>query len=145
MLNQVLVILIVADRAGVVQAHPAGPEYMKQQAGTGLERSARSSSLLHWSPILSLQSSGISDEGLRVLEHMAQMETLTLNRCRISGEGLKALESCPNLRELHLANIPTLDDEGLMHLAGWNSELRLRLTALRADGRQSGPPETKSG
>ena len=58
---------------------------------------------------LSLEGSRVTDEGLRHLARMPQLESLNLTGCSITDAGLRVLRDLPNLERLMLMRTPTGD------------------------------------
>ncbi|WP_218933035.1 leucine-rich repeat domain-containing protein [Roseimaritima multifibrata] len=101
----------------------------------------------------------ITDEGLRHVSGLTELEVLALNGTNVSGEGLSHLRNCQGLKGLPMNNTPLMDvglshishlgslewvqlsgtqvtDQGLSHLSGLTKleSLELRDTAITDDG-----------
>lgn len=101
----------------------------------------------------------ITDEGLRHVSGLTELEVLALNGTNVSGEGLSHLRNCRRLKGLPMNNTPLMDiglshishlgnlewvqlsgtqitDQGLSHLSGLTNleSLELRDTAITDDG-----------
>ncbi len=60
----------------------------------------------------------ITDDGLKVVANLENLQTISLGYARVTDEGLKHLSKLKNLKILDLGGCESITDEGLRHLAG---------------------------
>lgn len=63
-------------------------------------------------------SRAVTDEGVRQLARMPQLQTLDLSGCLVTDRGLEVLRQLPRLRRFHLCWRRDMTDSGVAHLAG---------------------------
>jgi hypothetical protein len=109
---------------GYVYGEAGGPQWL-QKLGFSVER-------VVW---VNLNCSGISDDGLKHLSGLTNLEWLEIDRTRISDDGLKHLSGLTNLVWLALDGTDITDD-GLKHLSSLTNLQRLSLcgTQVTDDG-----------
>ena len=85
--------------------------------------------------VLVLSGTNVEGEGLRHLRHCQSITGLTLDRTPLTDEGLKHVARLANLQWLHLSGTH-ITDQGLLHLAslGKLEYLELRGTAVTDEG-----------
>lgn len=83
-----------------------------------------------------LDESNISDRQLAVFGRLRNLEVLSLNQTGISDDGLSYLQGLPALKELHLDGAYRVTDLGLQTLSKFPmlSDLRIRETPVTLDG-----------
>jgi Leucine-rich repeat (LRR) protein len=88
-------------------------------------------------PMLTLERSSITDNGLAILSRSINVESLKLHDCRTTAEGIQALAQLPSLTELEITGIP-LDDAAVLNLERLDLEtLVISNCGLRDQGMQS--------
>jgi len=132
---------------GTVVRDTVGPQWL-QKFGIGsndvifdlFRPQATDETLKHLSGLSNLQdlwldNQGITDNGLKHLSGLSNLQELSLNNTAITDNGLKHLSGLSNLQFLSMFNTK-ITDEGLKHLSGLKNLQFLRLddTEVTEDG-----------
>ena len=105
----------------VVWSEPSGPVWLRSVLGDDLFRH-----VLH----VSFVNTQVTDTDLKYLEHLDQLQDLTLNNTKITDAGLRHLEGMSQLKSLGLQGVQ-ITDAGLQYLGGLSQLHWLYLTNSR--------------